>query len=185
MTRRTPILWIRNPLACSDTQAAGGVLVQDSRIIEKVAAGQQPKQAYDQSWDASRHVLLPGLVNTHHHFYQTLTRAYTPALNKPLFPWLTTLYDVWAGLDDEQMQVASELAMVELLQSGCTTVADHHYVFSGALQHAIDCQAETAQRLGVRAALTRGSMSVGRDQGACPHKTSFRTSKPFWTTACA
>lgn len=168
MTSRSPILWIRNPLACSDADAAGGVLVQDSRIIEKVAAGQQPQHAYDQSWDASRHVLLPGLVNTHHHFYQTLTRAYTPALNKPLFPWLTTLYDVWAGLDDEQMQVASELAMVELLQSGCTTVADHHYVFSGALQHAIDCQAETAQRLGVRAALTRGSMSVGRDQGGLP-----------------
>src|SRR5690606_8287487 len=86
MPSRSPILWIRNPLACSDAQPAGGVLVQDSRIIEKVAAGQQPKQAYDQSWDASRHVLLPGLVNTHHHFYQTLTRAYTPALNKPLFP---------------------------------------------------------------------------------------------------
>lgn len=168
MTDRHQTLWIKNPLGCSDPDAAGGVLVAGSRIVEKVAAGQQPVRAYTETFDASRHVLLPGLVNTHHHFYQTLTRAYSPALNKELFPWLTTLYDVWANLDEEQMAVASELAMVELLMSGCTTVADHHYVFSGALKHAIDCQVETAQRLGVRAALTRGSMSVGREQGGLP-----------------
>ncbi len=139
-----------------------------TRIIEQVPGGGQPRNPPDEVFDASRHVLLPGLVNTHHHFYQTLTRAYTPALNKPLFPWLTTLYDVWAGLDDAQLRVASELAMVELLLSGCTTVADHHYVFSGALRHAIDSQVEAAQALGVRAALTRGSMSVGRDAGGLP-----------------
>ena len=78
------------------------------------------------------------------------------------------MYDVWANLDQEQLEIASELAMVELLMSGCTTVADHHYVFSGALVNAIDCQVETARRLGVRAALTRGSMSVGRDDGGLP-----------------
>lgn len=161
-------LWIRHPLACPDAAAAGGVVVSDTRIVEQVAAGGQPTHPVDAVFDASRHVLLPGLVNTHHHFYQTLTRAYTAALNKPLFPWLTTLYDVWAGLDDEQLRVASELAMAELLMSGCTTVADHHYVFSGALRHAIDSQVEAAQALGVRAALTRGSMSVGRDAGGLP-----------------
>ena len=139
--------------------------------MEKVARGQQPHQPVNETFDASEHVLLPGLVNTHHHFYQTLTRAYSPALNKELFPWLTTLYDVWANLNDSQMALASELAMVELLMSGCTTVADHHYVFSGALVNAIDCQVETAQRLGVRAALTRGSMSVGRDDGGLPPQT--------------
>jgi len=139
--------------------------------VEKVAGGQQPHQPVNETFDASEHVLLPGLVNTHHHFYQTLTRAYSPALNKELFPWLTTLYDVWANLNDSQMALASELAMVELLMSGCTTVADHHYVFSGALVNAIDCQVETAQRLGVRAALTRGSMSVGRDDGGLPPQT--------------
>ena len=139
--------------------------------MEKVAGGQQPHQPVNETFDASEHVLLPGLVNTHHHFYQTLTRAYSPALNKELFPWLTTLYDVWANLNDSQMALASELAMVELLMSGCTTVADHHYVFSGALVNAIDCQVETAQRLGVRAALTRGSMSVGRDDGGLPPQT--------------
>ncbi len=161
-------LWIRNPLACSDPTAGGGIIVAGARIVEKVAAGQQPEQPVSEIFDASGHVLLPGLVNTHHHFYQTLTRAYSPALNKELFPWLTTLYDVWANLNDSQMALASELAMVELLMSGCTTVADHHYVFSGALVNAIDCQVETAQRLGVRAALTRGSMSVGRDDGGLP-----------------
>ena len=168
MTGTDHRLWIRNPLACSDPSAAGGIVVAGTRIVEKVAGGQQPRQPVNETFDASEHVLLPGLVNTHHHFYQTLTRAYSPALNKELFPWLTTLYDVWANLNDSQMALASELAMVELLMSGCTTVADHHYVFSGALVNAIDCQVETAHRLGVRAALTRGSMSVGRDDGGLP-----------------
>lgn len=171
MTEIDHRLWIRNPLACSDPGAAGGIVVAGARIVEKVAGGHQPGQPVNETFDASEHVLLPGLVNTHHHFYQTLTRAYSPALNKELFPWLTTLYDVWANLDDGQMALASELAMVELLMSGCTTVADHHYVFSGALANAIDCQVETAQRLGVRAALTRGSMSVGRDDGGLPPQT--------------
>ncbi|TFH87623.1 8-oxoguanine deaminase [Billgrantia azerbaijanica] len=168
MPQPTPTLWIRQPLACSDPQAAGGVVVQGSRIREAVPAGGHPATPVDGVFDASRHVLLPGLVNTHHHFYQTLTRAYSPALNKALFPWLTTLYEVWAHLTEDQLALASELAMVELLMSGCTTVADHHYVFSGALTHAIDVQVATARRLGVRAALTRGSMSVGRDDGGLP-----------------
>ncbi|MDN3522948.1 8-oxoguanine deaminase [Halomonas ramblicola] len=161
-------LWIRRPLACSDPDAAGGVVVQGDRILEAVPDGGSPAMPVDSVFDASRHVLLPGLVNTHHHFYQTLTRAYSPALNKELFPWLTTLYEVWANLTEEQLALASELAMVELLMSGCTTVADHHYVFSGALANAIDVQVDTARRLGVRAALTRGSMSVGRDDGGLP-----------------
>lgn len=164
-------LWIRNPLACADPSAANGIVVAGAAIVERVPEGREPSQPVDEIFDASEHVLLPGLVNTHHHFYQTLTRAYSPALNKELFPWLTTLYDVWANLDDSQMALASELAMVELLMSGCTTVADHHYVFSGALINAIDCQVETAQRLGVRAALTRGSMSVGRENGGLPPQT--------------
>lgn len=168
MAKMSPTLWIRNPLACADKDAGGGIVIAGSRIVEKVPTHGQPSQPVSETFDASQHVLLPGLINTHHHFYQTLTRAYSPALNKELFPWLTTLYDVWAHLDEEQLALASELAMVELLMSGCTTVADHHYVFSGALLGAIDRQVETAQRLGVRAALTRGSMSVGREQGGLP-----------------
>ncbi|XKE45600.1 8-oxoguanine deaminase [Halomonas organivorans] len=168
MTPTPKTLWIRHPLGCSDARAAGGVVIRDSRILEAVSAGAEPATPIDETFDARDHVLLPGLVNTHHHFYQTLTRAYSPALNKELFPWLTTLYEVWANLTEDQLAVASELAMVELLLSGCTTVADHHYVFSGALSQAIDVQVATARRLGVRAALTRGSMSVGRDDGGLP-----------------
>ncbi len=168
MTANAQTLWIRHPRACSDPAAANGVVIRHERIVEAVPAGAAPTTPIVATFDASDHVLLPGLVNTHHHFYQTLTRAYSPALNKALFPWLTTLYDVWAHLTEAQLAVASELAMVELLMSGCTTVADHHYVFSGALEHAIDVQVATARRLGVRAALTRGSMSVGRDDGGLP-----------------
>ncbi|WP_148255564.1 8-oxoguanine deaminase [Aidingimonas lacisalsi] len=168
MTDIADTLWIRHPLACAAPDAAGGIVIQGKRIIETIPAGGQPSHPVDHVFDASRHVLLPGLVNTHHHFYQTLTRAYSPALNKPLFPWLTTLYDVWTNLDETQLALASELAMVELLMSGCTTVADHHYIFSGALTNAIDIQVETARQLGVRASLTRGSMSLGREQGGLP-----------------
>ncbi|WP_160154593.1 8-oxoguanine deaminase [Microbulbifer sp. ALW1] len=168
MKRETATLWIRNPLACSDDDAGGGVVIDGNRIVEKVPAGGRPSVPPDEVFDASQHVLLPGLINTHHHFYQTLTRAYSPALNKELFPWLVTLYDVWANLDEEQLSVASELAMAELLMSGCTTAADHHYIFSGALANAIDCQVEAARKLGVRAALTRGSMSLGKEDGGLP-----------------
>ncbi|HEU0196480.1 MAG TPA: 8-oxoguanine deaminase [Nevskiaceae bacterium] len=168
METATRTLWIKQPLACSTAAAAGGVVVRGTRIVEQVAAGATPKTPVDVNFDASAHVLLPGLVNTHHHFYQTLTRAWTPALNKRLFPWLTTLYDLWAGLDTELLSVASELAMVELLMSGCTTTADHQYVFSKSMGEAVDAQVEVARRLGMRVALTRGSMSVGRDAGGLP-----------------
>ena len=113
-------------------------------------------------------VLLPGLINTHHHFYQTLTRSFHTALDKPLFPWLQSLYPVWAGLTEDMISVSTELACAELLLSGCTTTVDHHYVFSPVLAHAIDRQAEAAQRVGMRVVLTRGSMSLGESAGGLP-----------------
>lgn len=160
--------WIRNPLACADPAAAGGVVVAGSRIVEQVAAGARPRTPVDSVCDASEHVLLPGLINVHHHFYQTLTRACNRAINKPLFPWLTALYDLWAGLDEDLLRVATELALTELLLSGCTTASDHQYVFGRGMEHAVDVQVEVARQLGMRVALTRGSMSVGRDQGGLP-----------------
>lgn len=169
MGEQNKTVWIKNPLDCSDGAARGGVVISGKKIVEQVAAGQQPQTAVDETFDASEHILLPGLVNTHHHFYQTLTRAYSEALNKQLFAWLTTLYDVWAGLDDEMVEIASELALTELLMCGTTTVADHHYVFSDtALKHAIDQQVKAARKIGIRAALTRGSMSVGKEDGGLP-----------------
>lgn len=164
-------LWIRHPMAAwtaNDQDAGNGIVVENGVITELVASGTYPSQPVDLNWDASEHVLLPGLVNTHHHFYQTLTRACPPALNKKLFPWLQTLYPIWAGLTPDALAAATELAMVELLLSGCTTVADHHYLFPDGLENAIDIQAETATRLGMRATLTRGSMSLSTDDGGLP-----------------
>ena len=86
-----PRLWIRDPLAIFADGADRGLIVEDHRITELVAAGQEPRQSVDTVFDASHHVVLPGLVNTHHHFYQTLTRALVPALGKELFDWLRAL----------------------------------------------------------------------------------------------
>jgi len=114
------IIWLKNPLAILEDSntAAGGIVVQNNKIIELVEAGQQPATEIDQIFDASNHVILPGLINTHHHFYQTLTRAYPDALNKELFPWLKSLYPVWAGLTEDMIHVATRLAATELLLSG-------------------------------------------------------------------
>lgn len=171
-------LWIRNPLAVhtnTDQDAAGGLVVEGNRILELVPRGAQPTVPWDSHFDASNHVLIPGLINTHHHFYQTLTRALPEALNKELFPWLQTLYPVWAGLNPEMLEVATELALSELLLSGCTTAADHHYLFPPGLDEAIDIQCEVARRLGVRVTLTRGSMSLGQDQGGLPPQRVVQT----------
>jgi 8-oxoguanine deaminase len=87
-------LWISNPLAILADNAGGGVIVEQGKITELVRSGEMP--AHDSKFDASEHVVIPGLINTHHHFYQTLTRAHPAAINKELFPWLQALYPVWA-----------------------------------------------------------------------------------------
>ena len=158
-------LWLRNPLALL-AGAPGGIVVQDGRISELVQAGAAP--GADAVFDAGRHVILPGLVNTHHHVCQTLTRAYPPALDRTLFPWLRALYPVWARLTPEAMDAAATLAFAELLLSGCTTTTDHHYVFPGGLEDAIGIEAEAAARLGIRAVLTRGSMDLSERDGGLP-----------------
>ena len=87
-------LFLRAPLACLEPRAAGGIVIAGGRIVELVGAGQVPQTPIDRTFDASRHVVLPGLVNTHHHFYQTLTRAWAPVVSAELFPWLKGLYGV-------------------------------------------------------------------------------------------
>jgi 8-oxoguanine deaminase len=159
-------LWIRNPLAILAEDAAGGLVVAGARIVELVPAGAVP--AHDAAFDARAHVVLPGLINTHHHFYQTLTRAFPPAIDKTLFPWLEALYPVWARLTPERLRLAARLAMAELLLSGCTTTTDHHYVFPEGLDEAIDAEIEEAGKLGIRVVLTRGSMSLSKDEGGLP-----------------
>ena len=159
-------VWIRNPLAIL-AEAPGGVVVRDGRIAELVAGGAIPAGPLA-VFDASRHVVLPGLINTHHHFYQTLTRCLPGALDKTLFGWLGALYPVWARMTPAALEAAVSVALAELLLSGCTTTADHHYVFPAGLEQAIDIEAEAVARLGLRAVLTRGSMDLSQRDGGLP-----------------
>lgn len=164
-------IWIKNPLATFTPEAVdgrGGLVIENGLISEVLAAGQQPARPCDQLFDARDHVVLPGLINTHHHFYQTLTRAWGPVVNQPLFPWLKTLYPVWARLTPNALALASKVAMAELLLSGCTLAADHHYLFPRGMEESIDIQVEAVRELGMRAMLTRGSMSLGEDEGGLP-----------------
>ena len=165
-------LWLREPLAIlAEGDAAGGIVVADGRIVELVPRGGRPATPDAAPFDASAHVVLPGLINTHHHFYQTLTRACPPALDKALFPWLVALYPIWAKLTPERLRLAVRVALAELLLSGTTTTSDHHYVFNDALADAIDIEIEEATALGMRLVATRGSMSLGEDEGGLPPRT--------------
>ena len=161
-------LWIQDPLAIFAEGAARGVVIEGHQIAELIATGQKPLQPVDAVFDASDHVVLPGLINTHHHFYQTLTRALAPALGKELFDWLKALYPVWAGLDPELLAVATELALAELLLSGCTTTSDHHYLYPPGLEQALDIQVGVASHIGMRVTLTRGSMDLSQKDGGLP-----------------
>lgn len=182
MSDLAAVTWLKNPAAVftanlSDGRdtAANGLLIKGDKVIELVAAGCKPIEPYSKVIDMTGQVILPGLINTHHHFYQTLTRCLPAALNKPLFPWLKTLYRVWQNLDQEMLASATQLASLELMLSGATTVGDHHYVFPAGLQSAIDVQVEALAGLGCRAMLTRGSMSLGESDGGLPPDSVIQT----------
>jgi len=164
----TPALWIKDPLAILADGAARGVVVRDGRIAELVPAGRSPATPEAKIFDAGEHVVLPGLINTHHHFYQTLTRAVPEALDRELFPWLQALYPIWARLTPEALDLAMTLAMAELMLSGCTTTTDHHYVFPAGLEDAIDIEVRAAGSFGLRVLLTRGSMNLSQRDGGLP-----------------
>jgi 8-oxoguanine deaminase len=168
-------VWIRDPLAVLARGAERGFVVDGTRIVELVPAGAEPRQPVGGVFDAREHVVLPGLVNTHHHFYQTLTRAVRSALDKELFDWLKALYPIWAGLSEDALDLATRVALSELLLSGCTTTVDHHYVFPGGLEHALDVQVAAARALGIRVVLTRGSMNLSVEDGGLPPKQVVQT----------
>ncbi len=162
-------IWLKNPLAILADDAGGGLVVQGTEIVEILPSGKSPAGRVDHIFDATEHVLLPGLINTHHHFYQTLTRAHRDAINKELFDWLVALYPVWAKVvNRDSFRLATRLALTELLMSGCTTVSDHQYVFPDGLEDAIDIQAEEAENLGIRITLNRGSMDLSQKDGGLP-----------------
>ncbi len=116
--------------------------------------------------DARGHLVVPGLVNTHHHMYQSLTRAIPGVQDAELFSWLRGLYPIWAGLTPEMVQVSTQVAMAELLLSGCTTSSDHLYIYPNGVR--LEDAIEGAQRIGMRFVATRGSMSVGQSLGGLP-----------------
>jgi cytosine/adenosine deaminase-related metal-dependent hydrolase len=116
--------------------------------------------------DASHHLVTPGLVNTHHHMYQSLTRAIPEVQNAELFGWLCGLYPIWAGLTPDMVHVSTQVAMAELLLSGCTTSSDHLYIYPNGVR--LDDSIEAAREIGMRFTATRGSMSVGQSQGGLP-----------------
>ncbi|MBA2777209.1 MAG: amidohydrolase family protein, partial [Chloroflexia bacterium] len=145
--------------------ANGAILIDGSRIVA-VGETDAIEADADETIDSTGMVLLPGLVNTHHHSFQTLTRAIPAAQNVDLFTWLRTLYPIWAGLTPEAIQVGARVALAELLLSGCTTASDHTYIWPNGSR--IDDQIEAALDLGVRFHASRGSMSVGEGKGGLP-----------------
>src|ERR1700735_4194249 len=159
--------WIKDPCAIFADGAERGLVVEGTRIAALVGRGATPERI-DATFDASLHVVLPGLVNAHHHFYQTLTRAHPSAINKPLFAWLVALYPIWARLKPSHLQLASRLALTELMLSGCTTAADHHYLYPDGLENAVDIEVEEARALGLRMTVSRGSMNLSEKDGGLP-----------------
>ncbi|HRT31627.1 MAG TPA: amidohydrolase family protein, partial [Anaerolineae bacterium] len=141
--------------------ADGGLFVRDN-VIEAVGPTDTLPATADRVINAQGMLLLPGLVNTHHHLYQTLTRAVPAVQDAVLFKWLKTLYPIWARMDGEAVYVSAKLGLAELLLSGATTVSDHLYIYPNDV--AIDDEIRAAQELGVRFHPCRGSMSRGESQ---------------------
>ncbi len=143
----------------------GSVLVEGHRIKAVGPAHDLPQYA-DEIIDVAGHVILPGLVNTHHHMYQSLTRAVPAAQNAGLFDWLKTLYPIWARLTPEMIRVSTQTAMAELLLTGCTTSSDHLYLYPNGSR--LDDAIEAASDIGMRFHAARGAMSVGESAGGLP-----------------
>ena len=136
------------------------------RAIEAIGPADALPREADEVIDARGHIVIPGLVNTHHHMYQSLTRAIPAAQDAELFGWLKTLYPIWAGLTPEMVRVSTQVAMAELLLSGCTTSSDHLYLYPNGVR--LDDSIEAAEAIGMRFHAARGSMSVGESAGGLP-----------------
>src|SRR5512133_4191054 len=143
----------------------GGLFIRDG-FIEQVGETSQLPQTADEILDLSGHIVLPGLVNTHHHFYQTLTRAVPAVQDANLFHWLKTLYPIWACMTPEDIFVSTQTALSELALSGCTTASDHLYLFPNGSK--LDDEIAAASEIGVRLQASRGSMSLGESKGGLP-----------------
>ena len=143
----------------------GGLFIRDG-FIEKVAPTSELPGEADQVLDLTGHILLPGLINTHHHFYQTLTRAVPAAQDANLFNWLKTLYPIWGRMTPEDVQISTRTALAELALSGCTTASDHLYIYPNGAR--LDDEINAAGEVGLRLHASRGSMSLGESKGGLP-----------------
>ena len=146
------------------TEVAGGWVLVRGAVVEAVGGGAEPEA--DERIDLGGALVTPGLVNTHHHLYQTLTRA--RAQEADLFGWLRELYPVWARIDAEAEYAAARTGLAELALSGCTTVFDHHYVFPPGRSGILEAEVQAARELGVRIVASRGSMDLGESNGGLP-----------------
>jgi 8-oxoguanine deaminase len=145
--------------------SAGGLFIRDG-FIEQVGPTPELPGSADEVLDLSNHLLVPGLVNTHHHFYQTLTRVVPAAQNVNLFHWLKTLYPIWARMTPDEIFISTQTALSELALSGCTTASDHLYLFPNSSK--LDDEIEAAGAIGLRLHASRGSMSLGESKGGLP-----------------
>ena len=142
-----------------------GIFIKDGFIAAIGTGSELPKTA-EEVLDLSGHIVFPGFVNTHHHFYQTLTRAVPKAQNANLFNWLVTLYPIWARMTPEHIRLSTKTALTELALSGCTTASDHLYLFPNGAK--LDDEIHAAAEVGLRLHASRGSMSLGQSQGGLP-----------------
>jgi cytosine/adenosine deaminase-related metal-dependent hydrolase len=146
------------------TEYENGWLLVEDGVVRDVGEGQKPTA--DDVQDLGGGVVTPGLVNTHHHLWQNLTRA--RAQDENLFGWLKALYPVWAAIDEEAEYAAARVGLAELALSGCTTVFDHHYLFPPGVSGLLEAEIRAARELGVRIVASRGSMDLGESQGGLP-----------------
>ena len=166
-----PTLLIRNAQTIAtqdDSQAElhnASIFIRD-HVIERIGPAESLPDTADTVIDARHHVVIPGLINTHHHMYQSLTRAIPSVQNAELFGWLRGLYPIWAGLTPAMVYTSTQVAMAELLLSGCTTSSDHLYIYPNGVT--LDDSIEAAREIGIRFVATRGSMSVGQSLGGLP-----------------
>lgn len=143
----------------------GAIFVRDN-VIEAVGKTADLPTTADEVLNLAGHLVMPGLINTHHHMYQTLTRVYPGGQDGQLFEWLTSLYPIWARLQPEMIYVSTLTAMSELILSGCTTASDHLYIFPNGCK--LDDEIQAATEIGMRFHASRGSMSLGQSQGGLP-----------------
>jgi cytosine/adenosine deaminase-related metal-dependent hydrolase len=145
--------------------AHASLFIKDG-FIQAIGAAEDLPQTADEVLDLTGHIVFPGFVNTHHHFYQTLTRAVPKAQDANLFNWLVTLYPIWARMRPEDIRTSTQTALAELALSGCTTASDHLYLFPNGSK--LDDEIQAAAEVGLRLHASRGSMSLGESQGGLP-----------------